>query len=503
MTTPFASPAQSSTTSSLSSGISQGTEILCLASLIPAVVIILYVCSRIMGGGSRIKKKIARSDDSVKSSSNSDREVVILGSPEASHQLKKKETRTQDLRRYFASPPSEQPGSPPYKPFANHRSSITLKSPTNSTSRLSLRPLSLLSMIGRKDPAKSKLADRKFTAPQHSAAAFSDGDRQAIVVLWTLADAVVGAHPHAKPLLTRLAVKGHAVVRPQDYRLVSDTGADISWYNPPNRGVAVIVPAIARGTPVKAASTSIKSSRYPKHRQPHPIANPPSIGPSTPSNIPAVKFLSTLHRSSHSSNTVVAGSPSQTPNITVSVSRSLSWSKFSLTPAKVASSIGNPDSPRSARHSKILSMSLPARRACSVENTGVANVPNQNAYTQSTATVGEVRGPGLVTTLPYVQPPTTKAMSDKRTTTSLRKVQAMNNTDKGKRSGLKVAGCNRDENALLNVTHVKNNSRGETLCSATKIAGLSGRVREVKSRRLAPGGKENVRPSAEMVCPSF
>ncbi|GAW07535.1 hypothetical protein LENED_009534 [Lentinula edodes] len=86
--------------------ISKGTEILCFASIIPALAIIFYVSSRIMHGGST-KKKIEQMDNSINRAAEyrkiqspvvPDIEDAILKHPEASHQAKK-ESRIQDLRR--------------------------------------------------------------------------------------------------------------------------------------------------------------------------------------------------------------------------------------------------------------------------------------------------------------------------------------------------------------------------------------------------------------------
>ncbi|KAE9406876.1 hypothetical protein BT96DRAFT_987142 [Gymnopus androsaceus JB14] len=258
--------------------ISEGTKILCIASVIPALALVFYISSRILRGGAKVKKATKPNSASLVEkfpcSSTPTIESKILRSPEISHRSKK-ERRIQDLRRYFASPPSQQAlagsSSPPSKPFANHRCSISLKSRTSPSSRLGLRPLSLLSVI-RKDNVKSKLAAQ-------------EAEKSVMTELWALADNVVGAHPDAKPLHVRSA-KGQ-MVRFNDYRLVTASGLEIPWYIPTDRGV-VVVPAIARGTSVKAsASTSIRTIKYEKDRQRYP--NSSVSENTTPSRIPVPK----------------------------------------------------------------------------------------------------------------------------------------------------------------------------------------------------------------------
>ncbi|KAJ4490483.1 hypothetical protein J3R30DRAFT_3694136 [Lentinula aciculospora] len=253
---------------SASSGptISKGTEILCFASIIPALAIIFYFSSRIIRGSStRTKKnelmeKSARRVAKVQIQKIQSPVIPNVGDatpnrPELSHHAKR-ESRIQDLRRYLGGSPSN-PSQLVYKPFANHRCSISFKNPATPKSRLSLRPLSFLSVIKKKH-VKAKPASRvQLTQPPD----IIGNDWKAAMRLWQIADAVVGAHPQAQSLHTRSPVQ-RCPLRFHECPSVSQSDSEIAWFNPADKASAIIAPAIALDTPVKILkATSVNAIR--------------------------------------------------------------------------------------------------------------------------------------------------------------------------------------------------------------------------------------------------
>ncbi|KAJ3746300.1 hypothetical protein DFH05DRAFT_1458620 [Lentinula detonsa] len=267
--------------------ISKGTEILCFASIIPALAIIFYISSRIMRG-SPTKKNTQLMKNSASCITNIRQKVrtdfgahvftfiscfieiqspaspdivedAVVKHPELTHQGKK-ESRIGDLRRYFGSPPSNA-SKPAYKPFASHRCSISFQDPASLKSRLSFRPLSILSVIKKRN-VKSKFANSDPDVIRPSP--LSDDDT---IRLWQIAEIVVGAHPQSEPLHSRSSMQRPNFYSNADFRLVSHSGLQVPWYKPADKASAIIVPAIARNASVKTLQTisikPIRSERYP------------------------------------------------------------------------------------------------------------------------------------------------------------------------------------------------------------------------------------------------
>ncbi|KAJ3866141.1 hypothetical protein EV359DRAFT_79849 [Lentinula novae-zelandiae] len=486
----------SSEHTSVASGsiISKGTEILCFASIIPALAIIFYVSSRIIRGGST-KKKIEQMDNSInrtteyrkiQSPAVPDIEDAILKHPEASHQAKK-ESRIQDLRRYLGSPPSDPSQSlAAYKPFANHRCSISIKDFASSKARLSLRPLSFLSVI-KKRHAKTKppTGDQPDPYVTHSSHGFSDTNRRASIRLWRIADAVVGAHPRAEPLHARLPVHGGALYS-GDSRLLSDNGLGIPWYKPADKESVIIVPAIARGASMKSlGSTSITSTGSERA----PNADPDSMANTNvaPRNISIAKPSICNQTSAEPDVTVVSHSQVVQP-VLATPNSSEPMTYF----AQVNSE--SPSSP-STCHPAELTISIPVSEVdrsnpnkdldvVSTQSVELAlnmkSHQNRSMKTKAIPSNWEERVPGLVTVSPL---PAYSEISEKKSKSSVTTTKKGSNlgTHKGPRHELKVVtnrpielhGCHRSD--------VENFSRG-----------LSARLRASRNRKLTPDGKENV-----------
>ncbi|KAF8830053.1 hypothetical protein HHX47_DHR2000586 [Lentinula edodes] len=472
--------------------ISKGTEILCFAFIIPALAIIFYVSSRIMHGGST-KKKIEQMDNSInraaeyrkiQSPAVPDIEDAILKHPEASHQAKK-ESRIQDLRRYFGSPPSD-PSQPAYKPFANHRCSISIKDPASSKARLSLRPLSFLSVI-KKRHAKTKPPTRDQPDPYvtHSSHGFSDTNRRASIRLWRIADAVVGAHPRAEPLHARLSVHG-GVLYVGDSRLVSDNGLGIPWYQPANKESVIIIPAIAKGASMKSVgSTSITSTGSERA----PNADPDSMANTNlaPRNISIAKPSTCNQTSAEPDVTVVSNSQVVQP-VLATPNSSEPMTYF----AQVNSE--SPSSPTSCHPAESI-ISIPVSEVNSSNSNKDSDIVptqsveialnakshhNRRMKTKAIPSNWEERVPGLVTIAPL---PAYSAISKKESKSSVTTTKKSSNfgTYKGPRSELKVVTNRPIELHECHKSDVKNSSRG-----------LSARLRASRSRKLTPDGKENV-----------
>ncbi|KAJ3719663.1 hypothetical protein DFJ43DRAFT_1096736 [Lentinula guzmanii] len=267
LTMPATPPSEHSTT------ISKGTEILCFASIIPALAIIFYISSRIMRG-SPTKKNTQLMENSASCITNVRQKVrtdfgahvftfiscfieiqspaspdivedAVLKHPELTHQGKK-ESRIGDLRRYFGSPPSNA-SKPAYKPFASHRCSISFQDPASLKSRLSFRPLSILSVIKKRNvKSKSANSDPDVIRPSP----LSDDDT---IRLWQIAEIVVGAHPQSEPLHSRSSMQRPNVYFKADFRLVSHSGLEVPWYKPADKTSAIIPISIK----------PIRSERYP------------------------------------------------------------------------------------------------------------------------------------------------------------------------------------------------------------------------------------------------
>ncbi|KAJ3856524.1 hypothetical protein EV368DRAFT_78613 [Lentinula lateritia] len=455
--------------------ISKGTEILCFASIIPALAIIFYVSSRIIHGGST-KKKIKQMDNSInraaeyrniQSPAVPDIEDAILKHPEASHQAKK-ESRIQDLCRYLGSPSSD-PSQPAYKPFANHRCSISIKDPASSKSRLRLRHLSLLSVIKKKH-TKTKPPTRDQSNPYvtHPLHGLSDANKRASIRLWRIADAVVGAHPRSEPLHTRFSLHTGALDSSGDSRLLSDNGLGIPWYKPADKESAIIVPAIARGASMKSlVSTSITSTASKRV----PNADPDSVANTNlnPKNILPIAKPSTCNQTSETEQPVLA-----TPN--------------SSEPMTYFAQV-NSESPSSLNscHPAQLSISIPVSEANGSNfNKDLDIVSTQsvelalNAKTRAIPSDWEERVPGLVTVSP---PPAWSEISEKESTSSVTPTKKGSNlgTHKGQRPELKVVTNRPIELHECHRSDLKDPSRG-----------LNARLRASRKRKLTPDGKENV-----------
>ncbi|KAJ3991905.1 hypothetical protein F5050DRAFT_1812023 [Lentinula boryana] len=278
---PATPPSEHSTT------ISKGMEILCFASIIPALAIIFYISSRIMRD-SPTKKSTQLMENSASCITNVQQKVrtdfgahvftfiscvIEIQSPaspdivvdaflkhlEPIHQGKK-ESRIRDLRRYFGSLPLNA-SKPAYKPFASHRCSISFQDPASLKSRLSFRPLSILSVIKKRN-VKSKFANSDPDVIHPSPSLDDDTIR-----LWRIAEIVVGAHPQSEPLHSRSSMQRPSFYSKADFRLVSHSGLEVPWYKPADKASAIIVPAIARNAFVKTLQTksikAIRSERYP------------------------------------------------------------------------------------------------------------------------------------------------------------------------------------------------------------------------------------------------
>lgn len=113
------------------------------------------------------------------------------------------------------------------------------------------------------------------------------------------------------------------MIRSKDFRLVSASGSEIPWYTPVDKGVAIVVPNIARGDSVKAlVSTSIRTIKYEKDRQRYP--NPSFNEKITSSRIPLPRSSPTLDPvsdvSSDNANVVPASTPAWLLSVTSSSS---------------------------------------------------------------------------------------------------------------------------------------------------------------------------------------
>ncbi|KIK55676.1 hypothetical protein GYMLUDRAFT_834733 [Collybiopsis luxurians FD-317 M1] len=510
MSTP--TPSTSSQPSAVSGlAISKGTEILCFAAIIPAFAIIIYTCSRFING----EKKLA--DHSINSASVVQKvpyspcstvDMAMPSYPKSSHQ--KKESRIQDLCRYLASPsprPSELSQHIPSRPFANHRCSISIKSPTSPAARLALRPLSLFSAM-KKEHTKAKLASRgrshtAFPDLTHAPGEPSEADKLAMLHLWSLADTIVGAHPHAQPLLTRSATAHGHVLHPPDFRFVSDSGLEIPWYSPANKKGTPIVPTIACAISTReTASTAMHPT---KSTQDHQKALKPSASP--PSKIPVSKTSFSLSQSSHSSPSVALTSNSTVQSALPCISPAPS-SMPKLEAGSCSSKSVQPE------HDALMSSELKVPASTVDVTTGPASepvntLPGPDSSSHATASSNftskirpkiawEDRVPGLVTILPL-----TKGSSENCTRSKVEKEQSGHR----RRGELKVVTNLPENNSHSELAYLMNTRRGphpepgsgpgtvgKNSIKASGGGKAGGKYREIGGRKFTPDGKENVRP---------
>ncbi|KAJ3776835.1 hypothetical protein EV361DRAFT_946765 [Lentinula raphanica] len=452
--------------------ISKGTEILCLASIIPALAVIFYISSRIMRGGSTRKStKLAEKTATLSDTSQNIQspvspeiiESVVPKHPELSRQGKR-ESRIQDLRRYFGS--SESPFSPAYKPFANHRCSISLRDPASpKPSRLSLRPLSILSVIKKKN-AKTKIAKAHSDVVIQDPHPFPDDNT---IRLWQIADTVVGAHPQAMPLRSRSSSQRPNLRSENDCRLVSHSRVDIPWYKPEDKAAVIIAPAIARSTSSKASGTtsvkSLNSERYPDVDHSPVVSADPA-----PSKSPVV-----LSPTDHA----ISSSPIQSP---LAQAPPTDEPTLSPQPNTGLSSATSSSSQRAESSSPISDV------APSPTNTTVT----QNSRLKASSIPWEDRVPGLVTVSP-ISHSRSPASAAARTGT----MKNINNTRQGPRRELKLVTNLQGMQQVGKPSNVEKSSLRQTSGNSVNKAvlsttGVNARFRETRNKKSTPNGKENV-----------
>ncbi|KAF5376382.1 hypothetical protein D9757_008678 [Collybiopsis confluens] len=521
----MASSALSSTQSTSHVKITEGTEILCFAAIIPALAVIMYICSRIINGGT--KRARAQGHSNVngifteKISSSSSTGADMPNYPNSTYL--KKGSRLHTLDRYGAGPPSSHSdpasasSSSPYRPFANHRCSISLKSPSIPAAHSGFRPLSLFLSIN-KEQIKAKFAGR---GKNHTAipdltqtlGGFSQADKQAMLHTWVLADDIVGAHPQAQPLTTRSTSSIGHVIRSSDFRLVSDSGSEIGWYTS-NRKVAVVVPSVLRWPYVKNGKAS---------KVKHENSQSKSLVRSAPSRIPVSKTLSAfthLRYSDHHSEASLTG-PSPTGAVHTLPDSQSEASSDPSSPLSVQSdfpallSIKSteffPSPAVEVTHTNLTdTLSDPAISLNRISDDRAASSIRHpsSSRTKPLKIAQEDRVPELVT---VVQPPLLPtrlkffASSDKLSDSGARFERRSNMGDS------RVNGRVRVLNTLTNLTQSNSSSElaylagGTTAASpdsvpsfkTTNTRGKSGRYRDFgRGRKLVPDGKENVRPEA-------